>query len=304
MALTAPFDAPMMDPLSKIRSYPVKASTIIYEGAMVGIDSNGEASMVTHASTWLVAGRANETVDNTVDGHYINVQEGVIRYLNGASVTQAAVGSIVYALTDSSITTSATSASIAGVLIKVDATYCWVSMGLEAAIDDTALTTYISDVASTSSGEGASLVGIYDTAQLYAGTDVEAALAEKVAGKRVAVLANAALTPGILVVQTFSIADASSSSTDYVLALKQEIIDVVVQKRSSNGGTGDTITISNNGSAITEAIDININDTLIARNTTINDANSTINASGTLRIAWNKATNVACLVTIYSVLRT
>lgn len=306
MALTANRNTPAFLP-SPLRSYPVAASTKIYAGSLVALNSSGYLVPGSVATTLTAVGRANALVDNTTGGNgalYCEVEQGTFAWVNHSSLTLSAVGDLVYIYDDESVTSSASGTSIAGTVAKVDSAGVWVSMGIIGPLDASVTTDFITSLASTSTGQGAALVGIEDAGSLFAGTTVEAALQEKITGARVKVLADAALTPGVLCVQTFAIADAASGNTSYTLALKQEIIGVTVQKRSTAGGSGDTITVGAGASAITNAIDINVADKTVVNVTTIDDANSTIASGGSLRITWAKSTNVACLVTVYSVLRT
>lgn len=111
------------------------------------------------------------------------------------------------------------------------------------------------------------------------------------------------LTPGVPVILNFAVPAAASGSTDYVIADKIEILDVLVQKRAA-GGAGDELQVQTGaGAPISNTISLNITDTTLARATQINDANSTIAAGGTLRIAWTQVTDVACQVTIFGILR-
>jgi hypothetical protein len=304
-AATKFFDAPAYNP-SIFREYGVKAGEKLIQGTMAGL-LNGYLVDVTAVDTLTIVGRVEETVDNTdgQDGDVrCKVQTGVFRYANGAAITKASIGALAYAADNATIATNGAGKSIAGTIEDVDDLGVWVGMGFGPPFDASVLTAFIANLAATSAAEGASLVGIEDAGGFYAGATVEAAMQELIGGKRIATLADAALTPGILMVQTFAIADAATGNLDSVLARKQEIIDCVVQKRGALGGAGDTIQLQvGAGTAITDAISLNVADKAIARAASIDDAQSTINAAGTLRIHWNKVTNVACLVTVYSVLR-
>jgi len=145
------------------------------------------------------------------------------------------------------------------------------------------------------------------TAKITDGNVTAAKLAAaSLVGTQAAVLADAAVIGGIPVVHTISVADGATANVDVTLTHKTEILDVIVQKRAGAGGASDTITVNNGATAITNAMDINVADKTIVRATTIDDAQSTINAAGTLRIVRTKASanNVACLVTIIGVRRT
>jgi len=107
-------------------------------------------------------------------------------------------------------------------------------------------------------------------------------------------------------VHVVNVPDGATADINVTLTHKTEILDVIVQKRAGAGGASDTITIKNAGNAITDAIDINVADKTIKRPATIDDAQSTIAAGGTLRVTRTKASgaNVACLVTVVGVIRT
>lgn len=107
----------------------------------------------------------------------------------------------------------------------------------------------------------------------------------------------------LVMAYNFSIADAANADYDIVVADKVEVIDVTVQKRGGAGGAGGTVTVKNAADAITDAIDINDADKTLSRPTTIDDAFSTINAGGTLRVSVNDAANSAVMVTVLCLLR-
>lgn len=200
-AVTSALDAPIWAPNTSIRSYPMAANAIIYPGTLVML-LNGYAVAATTATGRLPGGKAlNDAVlDNTggSDGDLnVTVQEGVIRYANGSSITQADVGALAYAVDNATVSTVSTGKSICGVVCAVDDLGAWVSVGLQAAIDNTALTAFISDLAATTTADGASLVGIEDAGSLYTGAEVEAALQE-VVKKANAALCNPITVPVVL----------------------------------------------------------------------------------------------------------
>jgi hypothetical protein len=184
MALSAARNTPIMGEggIPVLNYFPVAASTIIYEGSLVAKDTAGNAVPASTTSTLVVVGIAKETVDNSA-GLAAALNVGVVqaagRFVNGNAMTKAAVGGLVYVVDDQTVTTSsAGSAPIAGTVYLVDSNGVWLYAGIAAPVDGTALTAAIAAYASTASGEGAALVGIYDTATLYTATTVEAALAE------------------------------------------------------------------------------------------------------------------------------
>lgn len=119
-------------------------------------------------------------------------------------------------------------------------------------------------------------------------------------GDNLKTVADASVVGGVPVVHRINIAD-SSGDTDVVLTYKTRIIDVVIVKTAINGGSGDTITIKNGTSAITNSISVNITDTTIARAGTIDDSTHEIAAAGTLRVTAAKSTSVACIVYVHGI---
>lgn len=118
-----------------------------------------------------------------------------------------------------------------------------------------------------------------------------------------AVVANAQSIPGTPVIHRIDVSDAATGNVDTTLTYKTRVTDVVVVKTGGNGSEGNTIQVSNGSSAITDAIDAGINDTLIARAGAINDANHEIAAGGTLRVTRTKSGgNAACIVYVHGIL--
>jgi len=88
----------------------------------------------------------------------------------------------------------------------------------------------------------------------------------------------------------------SSTDIDITVTHKVNVIDVHVIKTTAVGGAGDQVIVQNGANVISSTLDLNIADKTIARVTTIDDANSTIAAAGTLRINPTTATNCQCEV--------
>jgi len=109
--------------------------------------------------------------------------------------------------------------------------------------------------------------------------------------------------PGSIVTQRISVGDVATSDIDVVLQKKTRVIDVLVVKTGANGGGANSVQIKNGANAISNAISTNINDTTIARATSIDDAQHEIAAGGTLRCAVVKAAgNSACEVYVLGIL--
>lgn len=100
--------------------------------------------------------------------------------------------------------------------------------------------------------------------------------------------------------------DAATGDVDIVLASKFEVTDVLVQKRGgATGAFANTIQVKNGANVISDAISINgTADGGLVRAGSIDDAQSTIAAGGTLRITRTKAGgNAQCLVTVRGYMR-
>lgn len=118
-----------------------------------------------------------------------------------------------------------------------------------------------------------------------------------------ATVANAQVAPGLPVVHRIDVADATTGNVDVTLTYKTRVTDVLVVKTAGNGGSGNTIAVNNGSNAITNSIDANINDTVVARAGNINDAYHEIAAGGTLRVVRTKSSgNAACIVYVYGIL--
>lgn len=127
MALTADRNTPARD--GKEYSYPVAASTKIYAGSLVCLDSSGNAVAGSLTTGLIAVGCANETVDNSSGAAAalnIKVRAGVFRWATSGTLTKASIGDVVYIYDDQTVKTSSTSASPAGVLVDVDTLGAWV----------------------------------------------------------------------------------------------------------------------------------------------------------------------------------
>lgn len=129
---------------------------------------------------------------------------------------------------------------------------------------------------------------------------VENELTAGLDGDNVKNLANGSLVGGIPIVIQINIADGAGD-TDVVMTNKIRVIDVLAVKIAANGGASDSVTIKNGSTAITNAMSLNINDQVVARATSINDASHEIAAGGTLRVTAANTTNNACIVYVHAI---
>lgn len=88
---------------------------------------------------------------------------------------------------------------------------------------------------------------------------------------------------GLLIVHHILANQAGGVDKDVVVTHKIRVIDVIVVN-AAVGGAADTITVKNGATAITDAIDTNKADKTVTRAGTIDDAQASISAGGTLRV--------------------
>lgn len=102
-------------------------------------------------------------------------------------------------------------------------------------------------------------------------------------GTNVANVADANIVGGIPVMHRINTAGGATANTDVVLTYKTLVTDIWVQNNGL-GTASDTITVLSTAAAISNAIDISGADKTQARVSTIDNANATIAAGGTLRV--------------------
>lgn len=112
------------------KSYPVAASTVIYAGGLVVLNSAGYAVPAADAAGMKVVGVATARVDNAAGGNgdaRVVVEEGDFR-LPAVSITQEMVGQVMYVVDDQTFDDAVgTNAVKAGRLVSfVSATEGWV----------------------------------------------------------------------------------------------------------------------------------------------------------------------------------
>lgn len=114
-------------------SLPVKGATTIFQGSIVALDESGFAVPGSKAENLKAVGRAEETVENTgADGDIrVNVARGVFIYENSTegAIADADVLGPCYIEDDQTVTKTAEGASVAGLVVGVDADGVAVEMG-------------------------------------------------------------------------------------------------------------------------------------------------------------------------------
>jgi len=110
-----------------------------------------------------------------------------------------------------------------------------------------------------------------------------------------------ATTPGILVGIPVATSGSITADFDTVLADKFEVVDVTFRKDAA--GAGNTVTVKNSATAITDAI-VAATDKAVTRAGTIDTASNVIAAGGTLRVTMTRAAGtVAGLCTVWGFVR-
>lgn len=131
-ALTADRNTAMRD--GHIVSLPVAASVKIYAGALVALDSSGNAKPGETATGILGIGRAESQADNSSGSAgdiNVEVRKGVFRFENstgGDEITLSDIGSDCYIVDDSTVakTDGTSTRSVAGKVFDVDTDGVWV----------------------------------------------------------------------------------------------------------------------------------------------------------------------------------
>lgn len=118
------------DVCPELISVPVAASTLIYQGGLVGLDANGRAVSGTSVATSRVLGMAIEKADNSTGSAgaiSVRVRQGVYYFANSAStdaIVAADVGRWCYVVDDQTVARSSGNGARlrAGIVIDVNST--------------------------------------------------------------------------------------------------------------------------------------------------------------------------------------
>lgn len=121
-AATAARDTQVRDAV--IASYPVAASTTLYLGTMIALDSSGNAVNAADTAGLRVVGRAEQSVDNSAGiagALTVNVRRGCFKWANSGTqaVTAAYKDKLVYAEDNQTVAISTTNKVVAGRVIEV-----------------------------------------------------------------------------------------------------------------------------------------------------------------------------------------
>ncbi|SBW13040.1 conserved hypothetical protein [uncultured Alphaproteobacteria bacterium] len=110
---------------------PVAAGKVIYAGALVCLDADGNATPGATATTLKGAGRAEDTVTNAggaAGDVTVPLRRGVFRFANAGDVTRAHIRASAYAVDDQTVSASSATntRSVIGTIEDVDAQGVWV----------------------------------------------------------------------------------------------------------------------------------------------------------------------------------
>lgn len=108
-------------------------------------------------------------------------------------------------------------------------------------------------------------------------------------------------TSGSEVIYTFAVPDAATGDIDIVVTEKIEVVDVLCQKQAG-AGAANTMQIKNAATAISDAIACAV-DNALTRAGTIDDAQSTIAAGGTLRLTATRAAGTRTALVIVKAIK-
>ncbi len=128
MALSADRDIPSRP--GEEFEYPCAASKTFYAGALVVLDSSGNAEPATAATGKIAAGVAQEyLVSTSAAAETIKVRSGTFRFVNGETITKAHIGDTAFANDDQTIYRTSTGLSAVGTIVDVDSLGVWVKVG-------------------------------------------------------------------------------------------------------------------------------------------------------------------------------
>lgn len=166
-----------------------------------------------------------------------------------------------------------------------------------------------SGTAAGKAGKGSLLID-YTNGRLYVNSNTKASPTWTVTpgsalltGTNVAVNADSNVIGSIPVLHRIPIPAGTTGDVDTVLTHKTRITNVWLVKTAAAGGGAGTIQVKNGSSAVTDAMSINVNDQIIVRAASIDDAQHEIAAGGTLKITRTRtaSTSEACIVYVLGV---
>lgn len=141
-----------------VTRYPLAAATILYAGALIALNSSGNAVAASDTAGLRVVGRAEETVDNSAGSAgdlSIDVKEGVFKYANSgtAAVDPDDKGKDCFVEDDTIVAETSTHKVKAGRVVQVDSDGVWIDTrsGQAARVPSADTITAAADLAATKS---------------------------------------------------------------------------------------------------------------------------------------------------------
>ncbi len=128
-ALTADRNTPRRE--AEQFEYPAAASKEFFVGALVVLDTAGNAEPATTATGKIAAGVCQEyLLSTTAAAEKVKLRAGCYRFVNAETITKAHIGDMAYALDDQSVYRTGTGKSPVGPIVDVDSVGVWVNVGL------------------------------------------------------------------------------------------------------------------------------------------------------------------------------
>ena len=176
----------------------VDADAVIYKGTLAGL-VDGLAQEGAATAGFLTVGRAKESQDNTgglAGDLTVDIEEGIFPWAS-SGIAADDVGKVAFVVDNQTVSLDSSSGTrpFAGIVRAYNSLEGGAMVESSLALSTMYAQGGNSTLASTGTGEGASLIGIEDDADLFTAEDVEAALAE------VKTLADAAIALGKRTVQ-------------------------------------------------------------------------------------------------------
>ncbi|EEF78440.1 hypothetical protein [Methylophaga thiooxydans] len=117
--------------LGEVHNHPVAASSVIFAGSIVVLDSSGNAEAGSTATGLKAVGRADQHVDNgagSAGDKAIDVRKGTFLFANDGSIDRTDIEATAYIVDDQTVanTDDTGSRSAAGKIVDVDVDGVWV----------------------------------------------------------------------------------------------------------------------------------------------------------------------------------
>ncbi len=161
MAATAAINTP--ERAGNVISFPAAANAIIFLGALVALNADGNAVPAADTAGLRVVGRAEEDIDNTggaAGDVTVNVKRGVFRYANSGTdaVDANDKGKLAFVEDDSTVCEAGgTNKVIAGRVLDVDSDGVWIDTSEGALVPSAVTLTSTNGVAAAASANLAAL---------------------------------------------------------------------------------------------------------------------------------------------------